>query len=64
MQRGRLCYIDVMWADCFKEESLEKAGKSVFTLDPIVPFLNVIAPVCHAGKPKLEFGSIFAFVST
>lgn len=39
MQGGRLCYIDVMWADCFKEESLEKTKKSVFTLDPIVPFL-------------------------
>lgn len=39
MQGGRLCYIDVMWADCFKEESLEKAKKSVFTLDPTVPFL-------------------------
>lgn len=38
MQRGRLC-IDCMWADCFKEESLEKAKKSLFTLDSIVPFL-------------------------
>lgn len=38
MQRDRLC-IEILWADCFKEESLEKAKKSVFTLDPIVPFL-------------------------
>lgn len=38
MQGGRLC-IDILWADCLKEESLEKAKKSVFTLDRIVPFL-------------------------
>lgn len=38
MQGDRLC-IDIMWADYFKEESLEKAKKSVFTLYPTVPFL-------------------------
>lgn len=58
MQGDRLC-IDITWADCFKEESLEKAKKSVFTLYPTVPFL--IAPVCHAGKPKLTLGLFLLF---